>query len=558
MLRNDDGISLIDLLPGLERDKTLAADVAALAGGAEVSDMLETADYVAPEGWNAALAYGLEALRLLPRSKISIAADQVSITAISASMDEKRKLEAELARRKPDGLAVKIEISAPRPVLTPFTLRFVHDDAGARFDACSADTARARTTILAAGREAGTLGKVDCVIGLGVPTPRWADAVSAGILAVGKLGGGTITFSDADVSLLAGPEVTQAAFDRVVGELQADLPPVFSLQATMPPKENAALQGPSEFTATLEEGGEVQMRGRLTDQVLRHTATRLDPELPDGWAVRVLAGIDSLAILHAGNLIVRADVVELNGVTGRPDGRARISQILSDKLGQGQTFRVNVTYDEKFDPLAALPSEAECAADVTTVLTRQKINFAPGSAEIDGSTRDVMDALAEILENCPPMKMEVAGYTDSQGSEGGNQALSQARAEAVLTALQGRRLDVSGFIAKGYGEADPIADNTTEIGREVNRRIEIHLIPGPEPTSQESQDVAPTTGADQTTLDPSLTTGVDAIDGRVDERVAQANPVPVDGTPGQITIPDDQEYVFEPTDETSPRPRRRP
>jgi OOP family OmpA-OmpF porin len=71
--------------------------------------------------------------------------------------------------------------------------------------------------------------------------------------------------------------------------------------------------------------------------------------------------------------------------------------------------------------------------------------------------------------------MEISGHTDAQGSEGGNKALSQARAEAVLLALQGRRVDISGMNAVGYGEASPIANNGTEEGREANRRIEFVL-----------------------------------------------------------------------------------
>jgi hypothetical protein len=59
--------------------------VAATAAGLPVSDMLESAEYPAPEGWDAALAFGLDALRLLPRSKISVAADRVAITAIADS-----------------------------------------------------------------------------------------------------------------------------------------------------------------------------------------------------------------------------------------------------------------------------------------------------------------------------------------------------------------------------------------------------------------------------------------------------------------------------------------
>ena len=99
-----------------------------------------------------------------------------------------------------------------------------------------------------------------------------------------------------------------------------------------------------------------------------------------------------------------------------------------------------------------------------------------GAAELDAAAAGVMDALAKALSRCGGIKMEIAGHTDSQGSEDGNRTLSQARAEAVLLALQGRQVDVSGLIAKGYGEAEPIADNATEIGREANRRIAFTLI----------------------------------------------------------------------------------
>ena len=80
------------------------------------------------------------------------------------------------------------------------------------------------------------------------------------------------------------------------------------------------------------------------------------------------------------------------------------------------------------------------------------------------------------------MRIEIAGYTDSQGSEGGNQRLSQQRADAVLDGLRIRRVPVSNFRSVGYGEENPIADNETEEGREANRRIEFTLI---EPESTE-------------------------------------------------------------------------
>jgi OOP family OmpA-OmpF porin len=495
MLRTEDGIQLIGLMPenpGAEGlgEAQLTEEAAELAPGTELPDMIETADYPAPATWGSALAFGLEALRRLERSKISVAADVVEVTAISDSEEQKRKLEGELRAIAPKDVRLVLDISAPRPVITPFTMRFVVDADGARFDSCSADTDRARTLILRAATAAGVEGAPVCQVGLGTPTPRWDEAVVLGIKAVKELGSASITFSDADVTLLAGSDVPQAAFDKVVGELETGLPDVFSLTSTLEKKETAT-QGPAEFTATLSEDGKVELRGRLTDEMQRSavdafarsafagsevlTATRVDETLPDGWPVRVLAGLKALAEVDHGKLLVRADLVEVTGVTGSTAARGKITQILSEDLGQGETFKVNVRYDEALDPIASLPTPEECVANVNAVIARTKITFTPSSAEIATTARPVLDELATILANCPPIQMEIGGHTDSQGSEGGNQALSQARAEAVLLALQGRRVDVSGMTAVGYGEATPIADNASEEGREANRRIEFVL-----------------------------------------------------------------------------------
>jgi OOP family OmpA-OmpF porin len=493
LLRNDDGISLIGLVPSVEGEVALADEVASIAAGAQIADMLTKAEFPPPQGWDTAVDYGLKALRMLPRSKISIEAGRVTITAISGSEDEKRRYESQLASARPDGIIVALDISAPRPVLTPFTLRFLKDERGARFDACSADTEAARSRITTAAVAAGMTGKAECVIGLGVPTPRWAEAAALGIAAVNDLGSGSITFSDADVTLLATIETPQATFDRVVGELQTALPDVFSLKATLPEKpKDAAAEGPAEFTANLSPDGQIQLRGRLTDVTLRdavasyakaqfgagavYTATRLDPELPDGWPVRVLAGLEAMSELTEGSLVVRPDIVEVMGVTASPAAQATITRTLSDKLGQGQAFTVNVRYDEALDPTADLPTPQECVATLNAALAKKKITFAPGSAEIESDARDTMEALADELRRCPDIAMEIAGHTDSQGGEQSNLALSQARAEAVLLGLQGRRVLVGALTAKGYGETRPIADNATEAGREANRRIEFTLL----------------------------------------------------------------------------------
>ncbi len=521
ILRNDDGIQIIGLMPMGDAEAQLIEKGQALAAATPFSEMIETANYPASAGWESALEFGLRAFDMLPRSKISISADRVAITAIATSASEKRAFEADLARAQPTDLKAEIAISAPRPVLTPFTLRFVKDAQGARFDACAADTEAARDVILAAAVAAGAPEGADCTIGLGVPSPRWAVATAAGIAAVGQLASGTVTFKDADVTLQAGADVLPRDFDRVVGDLDAALPEVFSLNASLEKAADASGEGPAEFTAALSQStGRVELRGRLPDEMQRNVvdnfakatfgadkvyqAAVLDADLPSGWPVRVLAGLEALGELEGGELIVRADTVDVTGVTGSTESKARISQILSGKLGQGQAFKVDVTYDKKLDPIASLPTAQECAAKVDGVLKANKIVFEPASTEIDGNAAKIMGLLATALDKCANLRMEISGHTDNDGSEESNLSLSQARADAVLIALQGRQVDVSGFTAKGYGESVPIADNDTDAGREKNRRIEIKLVTAEAAAAALAEESAENNGSELAPKDITL------------------------------------------------------
>lgn len=180
MLRNGDGIQLIGLIPAPDGDEAFAVaeTIADIAGDADVVNMIETADLAAPDTWDGALAFGLRALETLPRSKVTVLADRVEIEAVGETREERAEFMARLQQNQPEGVRVVIDISAPRPVITPYALRFVRDAEGGRFETCTADTVDAREQIVAAGRAAGAEGVIPCTIGLGVPSPSWGLAQS--------------------------------------------------------------------------------------------------------------------------------------------------------------------------------------------------------------------------------------------------------------------------------------------------------------------------------------------------------------------------------------------
>jgi len=84
--------------------------------------------------------------------------------------------------------------------------------------------------------------------------------------------------------------------------------------------------------------------------------------------------------------------------------------------------------------------------------------------------------VAESLIDWPEIRVEVGGHTDSQGDAGYNQKLSEGRARAVRDYLIRRGVAADRLVARGYGENRPIADNATEMGREMNRRVELTAI----------------------------------------------------------------------------------
>ena len=461
----------------------------------QVENLLERAEHPVPNAWNTAADYAIRALQALGSAKISIAPGAVTVTALAQSERARDRLRNALEQGQPPGIAVTLDISAPRPVITPFTLRFVIDADGARFDACSAGTEAARRAILAAGRAAGADGARDCAVGLGSPTPRWADGATAAIAALARLGAGTVTLSDADIALVVPASVAPEAFDRAVGALESALPAVFSLDAQrLPPEgaEAAQAQDKARFSAWRDTDGRVTLAGRVTDARVRAAVlrlaeahfgldavkveARLDPDLPAGWPLRTLMAVDALAYLDQGRVDVRADRVAVSGVSGDPNASDKISRLMADKLGQRGVFTLDVAYDETRDPAAMAPTPARCKGWIDAILAERKITFAPGETAVDDGSEDVLDDIAEVLRECGALSMEVAGHTDSQGRLSTNMRLSRQRAEAVIAALMARGALVSNFEARGYGPEFPVADNDTAAGREANRRIEFTLI----------------------------------------------------------------------------------
>jgi outer membrane protein OmpA-like peptidoglycan-associated protein len=102
------------------------------------------------------------------------------------------------------------------------------------------------------------------------------------------------------------------------------------------------------------------------------------------------------------------------------------------------------------------------------------VTFAFNSADLNAQFYPVLDKVAETLKEYDKSVVEVAGHTDSVGSDTYNQTLSERRANSVADYLSGHGMTRTRMVTIGAGEAHPVASNDTEEGRAQNRRVENH------------------------------------------------------------------------------------
>jgi len=107
-----------------------------------------------------------------------------------------------------------------------------------------------------------------------------------------------------------------------------------------------------------------------------------------------------------------------------------------------------------------------------------QVKFKTSSADIlpGKESEDVLQAVLAVLVAHPEItKLRFEGHTDNRGAEALNKKLSASRAASVVTWLTGHQIDRSRLSSEGFGADRPISENTTEEGRQNNRRVEFHI-----------------------------------------------------------------------------------
>ena len=106
-----------------------------------------------------------------------------------------------------------------------------------------------------------------------------------------------------------------------------------------------------------------------------------------------------------------------------------------------------------------------------------EVSFDFNSSSLKPAFHTTLDKVADILQRYPQTTIKIIGHTDSRGSAAYNQQLSLQRAQAVANYLVLRGVEARRVITQGMGETEPRVSNDTEAGRQLNRRVEMLIIP---------------------------------------------------------------------------------
>jgi outer membrane protein OmpA-like peptidoglycan-associated protein len=256
-------------------------------------------------------------------------------------------------------------------------------------------------------------------------------------------------------------------------------------------------------TRSVPAGSKMKFRGvvisRDADVFTIRDRTRQDYQvlITDNTSIKTHGGFLKSGKKYPVTDILRGLIVE---VEGKGDAQG---QLVADKIRFNESdMRAAITSDTRVSPVEANMERvagqmdelyavaAEARAEVKAVNERVSalddydvqetvnVTFRVNSAVLSPEAKQTLDELAAKTTSARAFMIEVAGHTDSTGSDAKNFRLSRARADAVVQYLAVQhKIPLRRFVTPmGYGKTEAVADNTTREGRELNRRVEVKMI----------------------------------------------------------------------------------
>ncbi len=208
-----------------------------------------------------------------------------------------------------------------------------------------------------------------------------------------------------------------------------------------------------------------------------------DLQPDDSNAVLNVSVIDYLKIPMPGEKITFSSKISHKIYSGTTDSMGKF-HLLIPKNADYDVKYTQFTSEAAYDNILTIPKGEDqlltfnytVRVELPEKYTLNNVFFDFNQAVLTAESFKGLNELTAFMKAQKTMIIEIAGYTDNVGTEVANQRLSEERANAIRDYILRHGVHAHKITAKGYGSADPIANNSTQEGRKMNRRTEIHII----------------------------------------------------------------------------------
>ena len=306
-------------------------------------------------------------------------------------------------------------------------------------------------------------------------------------------------------------QTAPVALEAPVSRAELDPAPHFEAKEPQPLEAQPAALFPVAVspyrTDIVHKDGKVVLTGLVADESSRlwligrakeqFGANNVDDQMtisygaPQGWHATVESSLINLGSLDHGKASLVDNDLTVTGFASSSrladQVESEISGSISDaykasydiKAGEPEAvpnYKVKAPQPLDSQPAARMPDPAvPCQRKLNEILATKRILFDTNMAIIKPESYALLDQLAAVTKECPKSSIEIGGHTDNRGLQAYNQKLSESRAKAIVDYLQQHGVTSNNLRATGYGELQPIADNSTDEGMARNRRIEFKV-----------------------------------------------------------------------------------
>ena len=482
----EDGVTLEGYVPS-EAVRAQLVETAGKTTNGTVTDNLKIG-VGAPAGFTELADFGVSQLGQFSTGMASISDTDLSVQGTALSPEAYDTATNALSGSVPgDGQVILADIT--RSTVSPYTFSASKDKGIIVLDGyVSSEAERSDAVTFATVTNAGDRVIDRLVVANGVPEGvNWGEANKLAIKEASQLLKGSASISN-NAYTVEGMASSNANYDGIKAEANDGLPAGLTLA-----KEDVRrpVIDPYVWSFTNMEDGEPTLSGYVPEtEFLDANKQQIEARLGSGKAIANQAQIGAGA---PANLDAAASV-GIQAVSRLLNGKAEIEgtnlMVSGEALSQNAAVQIRVGVENGVPPgfigkhnitvreVASLPEVKpdECQTLLTSDLKNNTIRFETDKSLIKPDSYGLLDRLAFTVKRCPTATVEVEGHTDSDGSDSYNQALSEDRANAVRSYLVRSGIFVGRLKAVGYGEKNPIADNSTEEGKSQNRRIEFTVV----------------------------------------------------------------------------------